>query len=328
MKSIGWGIIGCGNVTEVKSGPAFNRVAGSSVVAVMCRSEERAKAYTFRHAVSAWYTRAEEILQDTRVSAIYVATPPQSHADFAIMALQAGKPVYVEKPMAAKYADCIRMNEMADSLGLPLYVAYYRRFLPYFIKVKELLDSSVLGDLLFVRLDFAIPPRVEDWNRQNLPWRVLPDISGGGYFHDLACHQLDLFEWFFGKAVCLNGYAVNRRHLYDPPDMVSAHLLFESGLPLFASWCFAAGDERRTDLITIFGSRGSLEFSTFEFSPIRHIRNNQVEEFLPANPVNIQYGFIRNMVEELQGMRPLSCNGKVAAETSHLMEQILSKHIK
>ena len=121
MKELRWGFIGCGEVTEKKSGPAFSEVAGSSVVAVMSRTEQRSK----------WYTDAQELIDDPDVNAVYIATPPSSHATFAIMAMKAGKPVYVEKPLAASYDDCARINRISEQTGIPCFVAYYRRYLPY-----------------------------------------------------------------------------------------------------------------------------------------------------------------------------------------------------
>ena len=123
IKQINWGFIGCGEVTEKKSGPAFNEVEGSKVVAVMSRSEDKARSYAERHHIRKWYTDAQELIDDPDVNAIYIATPPSSHATFAIMAMRAGKPVYVEKPLAASYNDCIRINRVSEQTGVPCFVA-------------------------------------------------------------------------------------------------------------------------------------------------------------------------------------------------------------
>ena len=147
MKEIKWGFIGCGEVTEKKSGPAFNEVAGSKVVAVMSRSEDKARSYAERHHIRKWYTDAQELIDDPDVNAVYIATPPSSHATFAIMSMKAGKPVYVEKPLAASYNECIRINRVSEQTGVPCFVAYYRRYLPYFQKVKEIIQSGGIGEV-------------------------------------------------------------------------------------------------------------------------------------------------------------------------------------
>ena len=130
MKEIHWGFIGCGEVTEKKSGPAFNQIAGSKIVAVMSRSGDKARSYAERHNVPKWYTDAQALIDDPEVNAIYIATPPSSHATYAIMSMRAGKPVYVEKPLAASYDDCARVNRVSQETHVPCFVAYYRRYLP------------------------------------------------------------------------------------------------------------------------------------------------------------------------------------------------------
>lgn len=325
MHHINWGIIGCGNVTEVKSGPAFAKVNGSRLVAVMRRDGQKAKDYARRHHVPKWYDNADQLIQDPEVNAVYVATPPSSHARYAIQAMEAGKPAYVEKPMAARYVDCISMNEVSVHTGMPLYVAYYRRFLPYFQKVKEILDGGVLGKILLVQVTLHLPPRPEDLNPGSLPWRVDTDIAGAGYFYDLASHQIDLFEWLFGQVSEVTGKSVNRAGLYSAEDVVMASMIYESGIPLAGTWCFATDSRMQQDKITVFGAEASLEFSTFAFTPIRLVKDDTVEESLPPNPENIQYWFIRNMVEELQGLRPETGNGDSAARTNRIMDIILGK---
>lgn len=178
MKIIKWGFIGCGDVTERKSGPAFNEVEGSQIEAVMSRSEQKARSYAERHHIGKYYTDAQKLIDNPDVNAIYIATPPSSHATFAIMAMKAGKPVYVEKPLAASYDDCARVNRISERTGVPCFVAYYRRRLPYFLKVKDLLESGTIGKPVNVHVRFAVPPRELDYERGNLPWRLQPDIAG------------------------------------------------------------------------------------------------------------------------------------------------------
>ena len=134
MRTVRLGIIGCGNVTEVKSGPGFQKAKDSSLVAVMRRTGELAQDYAGRHDVPRWYADAEALIGDPEVDAIYIATPPSSHKEYVILAARAGKPIYVEKPMARTHAECQAMIAICREAGVPLYVAYYRRALPRFLK--------------------------------------------------------------------------------------------------------------------------------------------------------------------------------------------------
>src|SRR3954452_10240835 len=100
MRTIRWGIIGCGDVTEVKSGPGFQKATGSALVAVMRRDGDKARDYARRHGVARAYDNADDLIQDPEVDAVYIAPPPSSHADLALRTSAAGKPCLVEKPMA------------------------------------------------------------------------------------------------------------------------------------------------------------------------------------------------------------------------------------
>lgn len=326
MKIIKWGFIGCGEVTETKSGPAFSKVEGSSVVAVMSRKSEKAKNYAERHHIKKWYTDALELIEDPDVNAVYIATPPSSHATFAIMAMKAGKPVYVEKPLAANYEDCARVNRVSEETGIPCFVAYYRRYLPYFIKVKSIIDDGIIGDVINVQVRFAVPPRDLDYNQANkLPWRLQPDIAGGGYFYDLAPHQLDLLQHMFGVIVEANGIYANRGGLYKAEDTVSACFKFESGLPGSGSWCFVAHESAKEDRIEVIGNRGQVSFSVFNYDPIVLHTSKGKETITIPNPPYVQYPLIKSVIEHLQGIGVCTCSSVSATPVNWAMDQILGK---
>lgn len=328
MKIINWGFIGCGDVTERKSGPAFNEVSNSHIVAVMSRSEQRARSYAERHHIERYYTDAQKLIDDPEVNAVYVATPPSSHATFAIMAMKAGKPVYVEKPLASSYDDCVRINRVAEETGMPCFVAYYRRCLPYFIKVKELIGSGVIGKPITVQVRFSEPAHASLLNgteRNALPWRLQPDIAGGGLFYDLAPHQLDLLQQYFGVIVEARGFKDNRKGLYEPEDTVSACFRFETGLTGSGSWCFVAHESAREDRIEIIGDEGLLSFSVFDYTPIVVHTSSGTQTIAVPNPPYVQLPLIRNVVEHLQGLAVCECTSISATPVNWALDRILGK---
>lgn len=325
MKYIRWGFIGCGEVTELKSGPAFSSVPGSSVVAVMSRNIEKARSYAKRHDIPKWYDDAQQLINNPEVNAIYIATPPSSHATFAIMAMKAGKPVYVEKPLAASYDDCIRVNRVSEQTGVPCFVAYYRRYLPYFIKVKQLVEQKVIGDVRTVQLFLACPPRDLDYNSSQLPWRLQPDISGGGYFYDLAPHQLDLLQHIFGVITDAKGICSNRAHLYKTEDCVSACFQFENGLSGSASWCFVAHQSAKEDHIEVIGGKGKISFSVYNYEPILVINDEGTRSIAVPNPPYVQLPIIRTVIEQLQGIGVCQCTSVSATPVNWVMDRILGK---
>ncbi|HWL00334.1 MAG TPA: Gfo/Idh/MocA family oxidoreductase, partial [Parapedobacter sp.] len=222
-----WGIIGAGDVTEVKSGPAFQQVEHSELVAVMRRDAARAKSYAERHGVPRWYTDAQQLIDDPDVNAIYIATPPDSHLYYATAALRAGKPVYLEKPMTLNRGEAKVLVEAQQACGVKLSVAHYRRQQPYFKRVKELIDGHI-GVPRIANLRYYQPPlTAEVLQSPGMQWRLNPEQSGGGLFHDLAPHQIDLMCYFFGDISSSRGMACNQTELYRAADVVSGQIGFE-----------------------------------------------------------------------------------------------------
>ncbi|KHE70082.1 Gfo/Idh/MocA family protein, partial [Halobacillus sp. BBL2006] len=177
FEKVRWGIIGCGDVTEKKSGPAFQKVENSELVAVMRRTGELAKDYAERHGVPKWYDDADALINDPEVDVVYIATPPSSHKEYTLKAAQAGKPVYVEKPMARNFDESNEMVAACKEAGVPLYVAYYRRAQERFLKIKELLDENRIGELRFVSSTQYQVAREDVKDPGNLPWRVQPEAA-------------------------------------------------------------------------------------------------------------------------------------------------------
>lgn len=315
-------MIGCGNVTEKKSAPSFNKVPNSRLVAVMNRTPEKAKIYAQKHDVAKWYATADELINDEEINAIYIATPPDSHLEYTLKAAAVGKPVYVEKPMARTYAECLQMIEACEKAGVPLFVAYYRRYLPKFLKIKALLDKKAIGDVRFVSVSLISPPKKGDENRENLAWRVIPSIAGGGHFYDLASHQLDILDFFFGKIITAKGFSANQAGLYPAEDIVSGTFAFESGVFGNGIWCFTLSASSEKDEMTIYGSAGSIAFSTFNGEPIVLTNENGREEIAVETPENIQIYMIGAVVRELQGGEKCQSTGKSAARTNLVMENL------
>jgi predicted dehydrogenase len=316
-------MIGCGDVTEVKSAPAFNRISGSQLVAVMARTPERVRDYAARHGVPRWYTDAHALLADPGVDAIYIATPHPMHARWAIAAAAAaGKPVYVEKPMASTVAECRRMMAACAAKGVPLFVAYYRRCQARFLKVKELLDAGVIGEVRLVRIALWLPPRPEDLQRNQLPWRVLPEIAGGGYFHDMASHQLDLLDFWFGPLRKVTGCSSNQAGLYPADDLVTAGFELAHGAVGQGSWCFTTAAAAQTDRTEIIGSKGLIRFACFEPTPVELHTAAGVEHFDLVPPQPVAQPLIERVVAALQGRGSCPSTGESALRTSTVMEAI------
>ncbi|WP_266156702.1 Gfo/Idh/MocA family protein [Dyella silvatica] len=323
MQAVRWGIIGCGAVTEVKSGPGFSTTANSSLVAVMRRDGEKARDYAQRHGVPAWYDDAAALIADPQVNAIYVATPPSTHKQYALMAIAAGKPVYVEKPMAMNAAECAEIMQAGRAAGVPVFVAYYRRMLPRFRKVRELLfDEQVIGTPRIVNTMLYEPHHPRYHDPKNLPWHVQPDISGGGIFMDIGCHTLDILDWLFGPIVAASGHASNQLKAYSVEDTVAMSFAFANGMLGTGLWNFDSPIHH--DQIEVIGTYGRISFATFGNGPIRVENAKGISEWKIENPLHIQQPLIESIVAELTGqMGACPSTADSGARTNWVMDQVL-----
>ncbi len=318
-----WGIIGCGDVTEVKSGPGLQKAEGSELVAVMRRDAARARDYAQRHGVPRWYEDADALIADDDVDAVYIATPPDSHLEYTRRAAAAGKPVYVEKPMARTGVECEQMVQACTEADVRLFVAYYRRRLSSHLKVESLLEDGAIGEPRFVSIRHVgiFGPTSEI----DVPWRVLPDIAGkGGYFHDLASHQLDLLDYLLGPVTPAGGVAMNLGGHYACDDTVTAAWRHDTAVAGAGTWCFVAGDGLRAEDIEIVGSDGRIGFTAFSLDlPVRLQRGDHVEEFVLPPPEHVQLPLIQSVVDDLLGRDTCPSTGESAMRTARVMDRIL-----
>jgi predicted dehydrogenase len=304
---IKWGIIGCGDVTEVKSGPAFKKVADSDLVAVMRRDAEKAADYAKRHNVSKWYSDANTMMSDAGINAVYIATPPSSHLDYALNALEKGFNVYVEKPVTRNAAEARAMANAVKQSNAKLTVAHYRRAVPMFLKVKELLNKQTVGDVrtVHIRMWQSRKPKLIADTTTN--WRVLPEFSGGGYFHDLAPHQLDLMLYFFGEPEKYHGYSLNQSAATPADDHVCGEILFKSKVVVNGSWCFNVAESLTTDTCEIIGTKGKITFPFFG-NYVNWKTDTEEETITFQHPQHIQQPMIEKIVTYFKNEGPNPCS--------------------
>lgn len=318
---IKWGIIGCGDVTEVKSGPAFNKVLHSSLVAVMRRDGPKAMDYAKRHGVPRWYNDAAALINDPEVNAVYIATPPLQHEEYTLMALAAGKPVYVEKPMTLNAEAALRMKAAAEQHHVKLSVAHYRREQPMFLKIKSLIDEKVIGEVSIVQLQLFQPHQSDLIANSATNWRLDPAVSGGGLFHDLAPHQLDLMVYFFGEVLKSSGISLNQAGLYAADDVVSGQILFKNGVLFNGTWCFTAAE--KLDVCEIIGSKGKISFPMFGHKVTLN-KHGEEEDFIFDPLAHVQQPMIEQVVKYFLGRTENPCSADEALLSMQLIDSFTS----
>jgi predicted dehydrogenase len=323
MKTIRWGMIGCGDVTEVKSGPAFYKARHSQLVAVMRRNGALAEDYARRHNVPRWHDDADAIIHASDIDAVYIATHPDTHHEYTLRCAAAGKPAYVEKPMALDATQCHEMVDACRANGVPLWVGYYRRALPRILSVRDLIANGAIGEVRLVssrhlrrmlsREEAARPPNA---------WRS-DATRGGGLFYEGACHTLDLLDFILGPIAQVRSFAGNQAGVSPSEDIVVATFRFEGGVCGNGAWCYAADcDEDSNEIV---GSRGRIRFSTFAPVPIRLTRGDETEEMAISDPAHVHQPLVQSIVDELNGVGKCSSTGDTALRTARVADSILSE---
>lgn len=324
-KTYKWGMIGCGSVTELKSGPAYRKTEGFELFAVMRRNLSKAKDYAHRHQVPHCYDDADALINHPEIDAIYIATPPDSHEYYALKVADAGKICCIEKPMAPSYEACLRITAAFEDRGVPLFVAYYRRSLPRFLQVKKWIDEERIGAIRHIHWHFTKPANDLDKSK-SYNWRTDATIAPGGYFDDLASHGLDLFVHLLGSVASASGTTENKQGLYSAKDFIKGQWRHECGATGFGRWDFGA--DKREDKVTIYGNKGNIHFSVFGEEPIVLERDESAEELVIANPEHVQWHHVQNIKSHLSGISKHPSSGETASHTAWIMDRILNNKME
>ncbi|CAM9668146.1 unnamed protein product [Discosporangium mesarthrocarpum] len=364
--NIRFAIVGAGSVCEVKSGPAFYKAPGSSLVAVMvrccilymviriiggfrmvvlydkshlaldpCTNPKRrtrslAEDFARRHGVPRFYDDLDAMLHDSEVDAVYIATPPDTHMDLALRVCAAGKPCYLEKPMARSHSECVTILKAFKVAELPLYVGYYRRYLPKFRYAKAMLDDGRIGHITGVNMRLSQFRHKLVGEEPRTDWRVNAEHAGGGLFMDLGSHQLDLLDYLLGPLTEVYGSAQRLQPTdslptpaYAVEDRVVMMFKAPGGVLGTASWNFCSGVWE--DQVEISGTLGSLSFSCFDNHPVRleisavdgagggRLQGPDIEEHQAEQPDHVHQPLVEAMVRDLQAWSLAKAKGEGAA---------------
>jgi 1,5-anhydro-D-fructose reductase (1,5-anhydro-D-mannitol-forming) len=319
---INWGIVGVGDVCEKKSGPAYQKTDGFKLKSVMRRDLNKAKDFAQRHRIEQFTDNADELINDPDIEAIYIATPPNNHLEYALKVAEAGKICCVEKPMAVTFKECETMFTAFKEKNIPLFVAYYRRCLPRFLQIKTWLENKDIGEIRHIHWTLSKPANNIDLSG-NFNWRTDEAIALGGYFDDLASHGLDFFHFILGEFESVSGHTTNQQHLYSAKDAISASWIHKNGITGSAFWNF--GSWKREDKVEIVGSKGSIVFSVFDENPVQLITSKETISLHIEHPENIQLYHVQAMKKHLDGLEQHPSTGETALHTAWIMDKILGR---
>lgn len=317
MDIIKWGIIGCGDVAEVKSGPAFQKIINSELIAVMRRNGEKAKDFAKRHNVPFFYNTVDDIINHPEINAIYIATPPSTHLEIAKKCLAANKFVYLEKPMTIDANEAKELEKIVTN-NKKIVIAHYRRNLPAFQKVKELLNSNCIGKVFFADITILQSTTNNVIAKTDENWRLKPETSGGGYFHDIGPHQIDLMLHYFGKIEKVEGFSTST-HNNKVADIVNGIIAFENGVQFRGIWNFMAAESDVKDECKIYGEKGTIMFSFYGEKVFLKTLDKQ-EVFSFKNPKHVQQPLIAQTVDYFLGKTTNPCSVEDGVKVMEILD--------
>jgi predicted dehydrogenase len=324
MKTISWAMIGCGDVTEKKSAPALYKSENSRLKSVYSRTYEKAIDYAKRHNIPNVCKAFEEILLDKEIDAVYIATPPKEHRNYAIACLKAGKIPYIEKPMAMNFAQCQEILEASKQYNLPVYVAYYRRGLEKYLYIKSLIDSGILGKILFVRLTHFMKPQSCDLDIKTLPWRLKKEETGGGKFIDMTTHVIDIVQYFFGDIKQVKSFADNKGDFYEVEDTVTALFETEKGILISGLWCYVSDFDNEEMLIS--GSKGTIFTNGLYYGKVKTLINSKEETKDFIEPEHIAMPYMQMVINEMAGGKKSPADVISAANNIWVIDEVLKSY--
>ncbi len=319
VQDIRWGMIGVGSVAEHKSGPAFALARGGRLAGVASRRPEAAADYAARHAVERVFSTPMALIESGDIDAVYIATPPSSHAVLALQVARANKPCCIEKPMTVLYKDAEAIRNAFGAAGIPLFVSYYRRSLPRFLQVAEWIRQDDIGAVREVAWELK---RVSSPPVAAQKWRIDAKEAPGGLFEDLACHGLDLFDLMLGPILHVDHARLTATGVAaDVPDRVRATWRHGGEIRGVGDWNFAASE--RGDAVTITGEAGMIRFSMFENEPVELMGRDGTIRRIIDHPVPIQLHHVEAMNAHLRNGPGHPSTADSAVRTAWVTSRIL-----
>jgi 1,5-anhydro-D-fructose reductase (1,5-anhydro-D-mannitol-forming) len=313
--TIRWGIIGCGNVAEYKSGPPLYQTPGSELIAVMRRDAAKAADFAQRHGAHRWYTTAEGLIADADVNAIYIASPHALHAAHVKLAAEASKIVLCEKPLGINTAEAQACVEVCHLHGVPLSVPYYRRYWPIVRKMRELLKENVIGRVVAARVQLA------DYfaGDPDRPWLTARDSSGGGALANAGSHWVDLIRYLLGDVVSVSAQCSSHASGFETEDTIVVQL--ETVEHALVSLSITLHSPINTNEIDISGTEGRLRATSLSDGQLILDRAGEQPQVMVLPRSRFAHAeFIAELIDRLRSDQPVPIPGEEAVAVWRIME--------
>ena len=311
-----WGIIGAGNVVEFKSGPSLQQAEDSQVIAMFSRTYSKAKNLAEKMNIPRVYNTKEEFFSDPEIEAVYISTPPDSHYNYAIEAIEAGKHVLVEKPMATSVTECEGMTIKAAEKNVVLMTAYYRRFWPSYCKIKSIIDSGEIGNIIYLSLNFFY--NGYPGSGTPVPWRLEKEISGGGLFVDVGSHRLDMANFLVGNFKKVIAIATRYHSELKVEDTVG--LLAETETNAHVHGYFSFNLPVTYDSMQIVGTRGRIIMDVFDSNNIELQKDDKRIIYTIKRTGPTHLGLVNHFIKVVKKQQKPMIDGLTGTHINRIIE--------
>ena len=323
IEPVGWGFIGAGDIARRRVAPAMRDLDSCRCISVSRADTSRLDAFAdqfgFQRRESDW----RNLVRDPEVEAVYIATPVYLHEEQTLAALEAGKAVLCEKPLALNSQGARRMIAAADARGVALGAAYYRRFFPVVKRIRQILDEGLIGEPVLVVMENFEPFHREPGEPRS--WLLDPQLSGGGPLMDMGCHRVDLLIHLFGPVVDVSGKADNLRFRRPVEDSATLVLGFQRSLRAVVLSAHCAFEPR--DTLEIYGTRGSLRLPSLNRGDLIMVtEKGETRESHPNGP-NVHAPLIDDFSRAIREGRPPVVTGEIALATAEVLDSLYHRGI-
>lgn len=321
MRQVKWAIIGAGDIVRKRVAPAMLHSDLCDLVAVSRGRADLAAQFAAELGIERAYADADSLLADSDVEAVYIASPVFLHAEHAVAAARAGKHVLVEKPMAMDAAECERMIDAAESAGVKLGVAYYRRFYPVVSRIREAIDSGEIGKPVIAQIN--VFERFDPEPSHPRHWFVEKAKSGGGPMMDFGCHRLEVLTNLFGRVEQMESMTASVVYDREVEDTAAVLMRFASGACGSLTVTHAADESK--DTLDIYASEGSIHVASLNSGEIRIVTpsGERAESHPPSE--NFHVPLIEDFAAAIIENREPAVTGSTGREIALLEDRIYGR---
>lgn len=322
---LGWAVVGLGDFATNEMIPAFDDSRMAKLAGFVSGSPAKLADYGRRHGVRSLHTydQFDRLRDDPAIDVVYIVLPNSLHAEYAVRALEAGKHVFCEKPMAVTPAECERMIAAAKRAGKQLGIAYRAHFEPHNLEAERRLKAGEIGTLRHFTSEHGRLLKPEEPQDQ---WRADKRLAGGGSLYDIGIYALNAACWFMGadpvSVTAEINTPPNDPRFASVEDIVSWRMRFPDDR---LATCLSGYSFEQVKRYQLFGTAGSMKLdpaTDYRRNTLTLTREKEGEEIYPGEASEQFAAEIDGFCEAVRANRPHKTPGEMGLRDVRIMQAI------